>query len=290
MVLQEMANLRGGNYEKQARDAFHRLEKFGVARHGSKDNFTHSLGLASKREGYLRDTQNFATENKLTGKLNQIMSNKTILDKFLEKRMETLGATSSENYLRGYSSMLEGLKQANVNIGIDRSYFDNKVSQIVKDTTIKIGRSIENVDKVIEKLYNTRYESGVLAQVQHELAFRTSEAIEFLKNSEKYINDNIISGVVGKGNHVYANKLLSNDLKSKIDVVQKVPHEDTYRSDFKKATEGEHIPHDFRFSYARFELEKKLSEGVDYQRAMKEISTELNHVSPERTRYYLARA
>ena len=77
-----MANLRGNGFEKQAKDAFHRLERFGVARHGTKDNLTHSVGLAHKREGYLRDIQQFSSENKLTGKLNQIMSNPTIMDKF----------------------------------------------------------------------------------------------------------------------------------------------------------------------------------------------------------------
>lgn len=285
-----MSNLRGGSYEKQARDAFHRLEKFGVARHGSKDNFTHSLGLAHKREAYLRDIQNYATENKLTGKLNQIMSNKTVMDKFFNERMKNLSPVTQENYLRGYSSMLEGLKQANISIGIDKSYFDNKVAKIVKDTTIKTGRAIENVDKVIEKIYNTRYESGVIAQVQYELAFRTSEAIELVRNNEKYISGNTITGVAGKGNHIYVDKYISDELKSKIEAVEKVPHEDTYRSDFKKSNDGQHIPHDLRFTFAKENFEAKIANGVAYKEAMKQVSTELNHVSAERTRYYLARA
>ena len=114
-----MANLRGGSFEKQVKDAFHRLEKFGVSRHGNKDNMTHSVGLAHKREGYLRDIQNYATEQKLTGKLNEIMSNKTVMDRFLAERTKNLSPVSTENYLRGYSSMLQGLKQANISIGID---------------------------------------------------------------------------------------------------------------------------------------------------------------------------
>lgn len=289
-----MANLRGdgstGNFDKQILDAFHRIEKLGVARYGTKDNFTHSVGLAKKREGYLRDIQKFATSNKLTGKLNQIMSNETVMDKFLKERMENLSPVSQENYLRGYSSMLEGLKQANVSIGIGKDYFDKKVAQITKDTTIVTGRAIKNVDQVIEKLYANRYESGVIAQLQHQLGFRTSEAIELVKNYEKYISLNTISGVVGKGNHIYADKYISDELKAKIEAVEKVPHEDTYRSDFKEATNGDHIPHDLRFTYAKQSFEEKLARsGIEYKEAMRQVSTELNHVSAERTRYYLAR-
>lgn len=290
MVLREMASLRGKNFETQIKDSFHRLEKLGVSRHGTKDNFTHSVGLAKKREGYLRDIKEFATKNNLTGKLNQIMSNETVMDKFFKERTKDLSPVSQENYLRGYSSMLEGLKQANVSIGIDRSYFDNKVAQIIKDTTIVTGRAVQNVDQVIDKLYSNRYESGVLAQVQQQLGFRTAEAIELVKNSEKYISGNTISGVVGKGNHIYVDKYISDELKAKIEAVDKVPHEDTYRADFKEATNVDHIPHDLRFTYAKQSFEEKISNGMEYKQAMKEVSVQLNHVSAERTRYYLVRA
>ena len=37
-----MANLKGGTFEKQIKDAFHRLEAFGVGRVGKNDNLTHS--------------------------------------------------------------------------------------------------------------------------------------------------------------------------------------------------------------------------------------------------------
>ena len=285
-----MANLRGGTFEKQAKDAFHRLESFGIGRHGNKDNMTHSLGLAHKREMYLKDIHKYSTEQKLTGKLNEIMSNKTVMDKFLAERTKNLSPTSTENYLRGYSSMLQGLKQANVTINIDKSYLDKKVSQIIKNTTIKTGRSIQNVNKLVEKLYKTRYGSGVIGQVQRDLGFRTSEAIELVKNHEKYISENTVSNIVGKGNHIYADKTISNDLKMKIEAVVKVPHEDTYRSDFKEVTNEEHIPHDLRFTFAKEQMEKNVAGGIAYENSLKLVSVALNHVSKERTLYYLARA
>ena len=54
-----MANLKGGNFEKQIKDAFHRLEAFGVGRVGKNDNLTHSDKLAEKREMYLTDVSKF---------------------------------------------------------------------------------------------------------------------------------------------------------------------------------------------------------------------------------------
>ncbi|MCB4766584.1 MAG: hypothetical protein LGB66_05310 [Sulfurovum sp.] len=96
--------------------------------------------------------------------------------------------------------------------------------------------------------------------------------------------------MVGKGNHVYADKTISNKLKMKIESVEKVPHEDTYRSDFKEVTNGEHIPHDMRFTYTKEQFENKIANGVQYKTALKEISIALNHVSAERTLYYLVRA
>ncbi len=83
---------------------------------------------------------------------------------------------------------------------------------------------------------------------------------------------------------------MSADLKLKLELVEKVSHEETYRSHFKRATEGKHIPHDMRFTYAKVNFEAKIASGIEYTESMKQVSTELNHVSAERTRYYLARA
>ena len=76
-----------------------------------------------------------------------------------------------------------------------------------------------------------RFESGVIAQTMIELGFRTqatSEAIELVRHSEKYTSGNTLSGVVGKGNHIYTDNHVSSDLK----LIKKVLHEDTYRSHF----------------------------------------------------------
>ena len=120
-----MANLKGGTFDKQVKDAFHRLEAFGKGRHGSSDHLTHSDGLAAKREMYLNDYKEFAQENGMNEKLNQTMTDANI-STFLNQRLEGLKHSTQENYIRGFSSMLKGLQESNIKIDCQSSVFDNK--------------------------------------------------------------------------------------------------------------------------------------------------------------------
>ena len=174
-----MANLKGGSFEKQIKDAFHRLEAFGVGRVQKNDNLTHSDKLAEKREMYLKDVSNFFQSQSLEGKLNNLFT-KDNLDKFFNDRLEDLAAKTQENYLRGFSSMLKGLEQQNIYIPLhyeDKSFFDDKVS-LLKDQaeTIIENRYIDNVNDLISNLYEDRAISGLIAQTQYELSIRQSEA------------------------------------------------------------------------------------------------------------------
>ncbi|MDN5100343.1 hypothetical protein O8C83_05865 [Aliarcobacter butzleri] len=164
-----MANLKGGggNYQKQIKDAFHRLEAFGVARVGKNDNLTHSDKLAEKRLMYLKDIADYFTSQNLTDKLNTLFT-KDNLDKFFNQRLEDLSIKTQENYLRGFSSMLKGLEQQNIYIPLhyeDTAFFDDRVKTI-KDQyeTIIENRYIDNVDLVIQNLYEDRAISGLIAQ------------------------------------------------------------------------------------------------------------------------------
>lgn len=84
-----MANLKGGSFEKQIKDAFHRLEAFGVGRVDKNDNLTHSDKLAEKREMYLKDISDYFTSQNLNDKLNTLLT-KDNLDKFFNQRLEDL--------------------------------------------------------------------------------------------------------------------------------------------------------------------------------------------------------
>jgi hypothetical protein len=129
-----MANLKGGNFQKQIKDAFHRLESFGVGRVGKNDNLTHSDKLGKKRLMYLKDISNYFTSQNFNDKLNTLFT-KDKLDKFFNERFENLSIKTQENYLRGFSSMLKGLEQQNIYIPLhyeDKDFFDYRVG-ILKD-------------------------------------------------------------------------------------------------------------------------------------------------------------
>ena len=294
-----MANLKGGlgadgSYYKNVKDAFFRLCAFKQGRHGKDDHLTHSDGLAKKREMYLNDYKNFAESNGFTEKLNQTMTNENI-SSFLNARVEGLASTTKIDYIRGVSSMLQGLREVNITVPVDRSVFDNHVSVIRANATneFRTGRAIDNTSSVMNNLYEKRFESGVLSEVQN-LGYRISESFEIVKNIGSYYNEDTgtLENIVGKGNHNYQARELEFEVGSalvaKIRACEKIPSQNTYRNDLKG--QGVEKSHDWRFTYAKEQLESKILDGISYNESMRQVSSELNHVSADRTRYYLVRA
>lgn len=285
-----MANLKGGSFEKQIKDAFHRLEAFGVGRVDKNDNLTHSDKLAEKREMYLKDISDYFTSQNLNDKLNTLLT-KDNLDKFFNQRLEDLSTKTQENYLRGFSSMLKGLEQQNIHIPLhyeDKSFFDDKVS-LLKDQaeTIIENRYIDNVNDLISNLYEDRAISGLIAQTQYELSIRQSEAFELIKNPSQYIENGVVSNLIGKGNHTYESKEISFELEQKLLNNQKqLISKSTYYEDLKKYNISSH---DFRFTSARDKFEEKINNGISEKEAKLQISSELNHKREEITDYYLNR-
>ncbi|MFX4277457.1 hypothetical protein ACOL3G_06200 [Aliarcobacter butzleri] len=285
-----MANLKGGNFEKQIKDAFHRLEAFGVGRVGKNDNLTHSDKLAEKREMYLKDISNYFTSQNLEGKLNNLLT-KDNLDKFFNQRLEDLSIKTQENYLRGFSSMLKGLEQQNIYIPIhyeDKDFFDNRVSILKDQAEIIIeNRYIDNVENIIQNLYEDRTISGLIAQTQYELSIRQVEAFELIKNPHKYIENGRVENLIGKGNHTYEPKEISFELEQKIlNNQEELISKTTYYNDLQKYDISSH---DFRFTSARDKYEEKINSGISEKEAKLEISEILNHKREEITDYYLKR-
>ena len=285
-----MANLKGGSFEKQIKDAFHRLEAFGVGRVGKNDNLTHSDKLAEKREMYLKDITSFFKSQNLNDKLNTLFT-KQNLDNFFNERLKNLSSKTSENYLRGFSSMIKGLEQQNIYIPLhleDKSFFDDRVKIVKSEANIIIeNRYIENVNNVIKNLYENRAISGLIAQTQYELSIRQSEAFELVKNPNKYLDNGYIVDLVGKGNHKYMAKEISFELEQKLlnnsyDLIDK----STYHSDLKNYNISSH---DFRFTSARDRFEEKIKSGISEKEAKLQISQELNHKREAITDYYLKR-
>ena len=285
-----MANLKGGNFEKQMKDAFHRLEAFGVGRVGKSDNLTHSDKLAEKREMYLKDITSFFKSQNINNKLNTLFT-KQNLDNFFNERLENLSSKTKENYLRGFSSMLKGLEQQNIYIPLhleDKSFFDDRVKIVKSGADIIIeNRYINNVNDVIKNLYADRAISGLIAQTQYELSIRQSEAFELVKNPNKYLDNGYIVDLVGKGNHKYMAKEISFELEQKLlnnsyDLIDK----STYYNDLQKYDISSH---DFRFTSARDKFEDILKNGISEKEAKVKVSQELNHKREAITDYYLRR-
>ena len=285
-----MANLKGGTFEKQVKDAFHRLESFGVGRVGKSDNLTHSDKLAEKREMYLKDITSFFKSQNINNKLNTLFT-KQNLDNFFNERLKNLSSKTSENYLRGFSSMLKGLEQQNIYIPLhleDKSFFDDRVKIVKSEANIIIeNRYIENVNNVIKNLYENRAISGLIAQTQYELSIRQSEAFELVKNPTLYLDSGYVVNLVGKGNHRYEDKEISFELEQKLlnnsyDLIDK----STYHSDLKNYNISSH---DFRFTSARDRFEEKIKSGISEKEAKLQISQELNHKREAITDYYLKR-
>ena len=285
-----MANLKGGTFEKQVKDAFHRLESFGVGRVGKSDNLTHSDKLAEKREMYLKDITSFFKSQNINNKLNTLFT-KQNLDNFFNERLKNLSSKTSENYLRGFSSMIKGLEQQNIYIPLhleDKSFFDDRVKIVKSEANIIIeNRYIENVNNVIKNLYENRAISGLIAQTQYELSIRQSEAFELVKNPNKYLDNGYIVDLVGKGNHKYMAKEISFELEQKLlnnsyDLIDK----STYYNDLQAYNISSH---DFRFTAARDKFEKKLKNGISEKEAKLKVSEELNHKREAITDYYLKR-
>ena len=291
-----MANLRGGTFQKQVKDAFYRTLAFKESRHMKEDNLTHSLAVADKRQMYLRDFKEYLEQKGITqGKINQYMDQETIRD-FLEQRTMELSPKSALDYTTGFNSLLKGLEQANITIPANPNQndflqdFREVFREEMKELEIEQGRYIENVEQKLDELKEIRYESYVIAKIQSETGLRVAEAMEVARNFEKYYNpeNNTLEGVIGKGNHEYAPKEISYQLATEIQKMENIPHYNTYNRDLKEV--GINRSHNFRVTYAKNLLQHKLERGTSYKEALKEVSQEINHHRPEMTEYYLARA
>lgn len=283
-----MANLKGASFEKQVKDIHHRLSAFGEKRHGRTDKQTHSKALSIKRAEMSKSFANFCTNKGLEGKLNEHMNNETVKE-FLDHRTQDLSKSSCENYIRAFSSMLEGLENSNVDMLVTKEVFEEKMLEIreIPDINPIEKRAINQADKLIDSLYEKSYETAVIAQTQLELGFRVSEAFEVVKNIDKYYNNGKLIVVIGKGNHKYPPKDITSSLFERIKLANNLPTQRTYANHLKAY---DVTPHDFRYTFVKNEVEKRLELGQEYKQILSDISKEINHSREEMTNYYLKRA
>jgi len=275
-----MANLKGGSYEKQIRDASMRMNKIGDRKeNGSKGS--HSIRTHENRKSMLNDFSKYASKNNLDKKLNEAMT-KDNINSFFNERLGGLSAVTQENYIRSFGSMVESLKDNNISVSSSSSDFNERVHELKSnDSSIAdTNRAINNTNEVINNLNDKNFSHAVVAEVQLELGLRVSEAVEVVNNLDSYLNErnNTLEGIVGKGGREYIPKDITQDLVAKIELADTVDKR-AYQADLQ---ELDIKSHDFRYTFAKEKNEEGMSNA--------EISLELNHNREEITNYYLSRA
>jgi len=288
-----MANLRGGTFEKQVKDAVHRLEKFRNSRHNKQVNGFVSVKRLNMAKTMLNKFSNYLQEQGISsGKLNTYMSDTNIVKDFLDKEVLSKSIDTAKEYTSLFNKTLEYLKENNVKI-------NDESIKIVKETynelrefrnDFETGRYIDNAETKINEVYGASFETGVIAEIQLETGLRISEAFELAKNFDNYYNNGEITGLIGKANHEYEPKGISYDLANKIELIQnkELLSKNSYRDYLKDA--GIEKSHDLRITYAKNLYNTLKGQGYTEKEALKEVSRELNHTREQITKYYLARA
>ena len=290
-----MANLKGNSFEKQVRDANFRLAAFKEKRNGTNSNRTHSDATRIKRDSYFKDFKEFAEKQELEGKLNKLITEEN-MSSFLEQRLESISSFSAqEDYIRGWSGLIQGLEQSNITVNLDRGFINEMVSSY-KEDAIERGETFGEPKPITTEFHPTevigelKYPLNVIAQVQYETGFRVSEAYTLINNLEKHLDELKIQGIKGKGGQAYQSKIISLELKLmllKSQVQQKkLPVQSTYYRHLQKFNMASH---DLRAFYTKELYEKKLEDGMTHKEACQFVSKEINHHRIQITEYYLAK-
>jgi len=296
-----MANLRGSSFDKQIKDAVHRIAKLGTSRHNKSVNGFVSINRLNQAKTMLNKFANYLRNEGITsGKLNEYLSNQAIVRNFAETHIlnENYAPSTVQEYASLFAKTLENLAENNVSIHKEVIEYAkelyNEAKQNFNADSYDTGRYVSELNNKLDALYEKNFASAVIAEVQASLGFRISEAHELVKNFQDYYNPqtNTVEHIIGKGNHEYQPKEISYDLVQKIEALHQnhahIPSQNAYREDLKDI--GIPKSHDLRITYAKNLYDHLKDRGYTEREALKEVSKELNHHRIEVTRYYLARA
>ena len=285
-----MANLKGSDFQKQIRDARIRTDARGQKKADIQGkNFARSHVIVQTRESQLQDFANFLQNQGISeGKLNQHMTSKN-LENFFKERVSELAESSANTYISGFNGLLKGLQNANITINVNHDSIakscTKELQKNIKERPIKVGRYISK-SEFIQNIQKLPTHLQPMARLQYQQGFRIAEALKIAKNPEKYIKNNKIVGVQGKGGRTYKPKRISpqmkNDLKKSIKI-SKSGYQKAINRAFNKSN------HDLRLSYAKNQVEQITKEGNSLLTALRSTAEELNHSRLEITRYYLDR-
>lgn len=299
-----MANLKGNSkdFNKQIKAVNHLLAAFSQRHHGSNSHKTFSDATRVKRDKYLKDFKEHLEDKAINeGKLNELMTEVNLTELF-ESKLDGLTLSAQEDYIRGWSGMIQGLQESNITIDIRSEFFaeaiDNNAPYAVDSRFTPIDPSINPMD-IVAQLPES---SAALAQLQYETGYRVSEAYDAIDRLETVLHGLRIMPISGKGGQYYHEKIISIELrlmllKLKRDQV-KLPHQSTY---YRHLQRFGMRSHDFRTFYAKELFESTLEElkrndpsnsGSGNSSSLEKaaasiVSKAINHHRTEVTFYYL---
>ncbi len=294
-----MANLKGGyskekGFAAQIKDIHHRLSAFGEKRFGKESHLTHSYALSKKRAEFSKSFAKFIKDKNLDGKLNHHMTDKNI-KQFLEQRIanSNYSQKTAINYISSFGSMIQGLKEKNIDIDFNKKIISDLVKNIKETKSkseIRTNRAIQNVDQVIKDIKDISFTASVIFEVQL-LGYRLAEAFNICSDVTKYFNpvNSTLESVTGKGNHTYEPKPIKDSLVNRIKSIDKMISKKTYHNILSRFGIKSH---DARYTFAKTEFNRKIANGENYQQILKDIAVGLNHTQnrSSMTRYYLSMA
>ena len=236
-----MANLKGSSFEKQIRDAKIRLDMRGVKKENYKgQHLSHGTATYYNRITKMNDFVKYLKEKGINdGKLNQHINDQN-LQNFLIERTKNIKETSAETYIRDFNGLLKGLKSANISIKAEHDRIANNLvkplKKIQKDRYISKAEFQQNIQKLPSHMQP-------IANLQYRYGFRVEEALSIVRNPEKYIKNNKIMGVRGKGGRIYKQKRISQSMKKDLQKAIKIG-KSTYQKAVNKAFKT--FNHNFR--------------------------------------------
>lgn len=288
-----MSNLKGSDHTKNIKNAMIRLTKMGSSKRDcEKENQTHSLNMQKTRQSLLNNFKSYLEQRGLIDKkLNEYMDNKTVSE-FLKTKTESLSVKSAETVIRGFGALINGLKETGVSIALEKETINTLVKDIKEDykptPPSEISKSFNDVNGVVEKLYEKSFEYGVLGELLKETGLRHSEAVSVLENPQKHILLNTLHSIQGKGGFIYKDKQINESLVSRIYQAENIPNHKSFYNAINSIESGK-SSHSFRYSYVKEQLQLKLTQNIPYKVALAQISKEINHHRTHITKYYLNR-
>ncbi len=289
-----MANLKGADFEKQLRDVKIRLCAIGIKRQGmaKNDGLAHSYRVLDARMQYLKRFANFLSSNNFYGKLNKGITVENLTSFFITIIVK-MSDRSREMLFSSFSGIIKGLRAKNISIDerVDYYFFQRLKDQYAarpNDKNFSKDRYL-NPDTFVDILSRIKDRSVPIALLQYYCGFRASEAVAIAKKPEKYIQDNQIVGVRGKGGQEYICKQIDQIVITKLleSNYEKVSAS-TYYKDLSFVLTNNRA-HDFRLSFAINLYSKLINLGIPEKEANLKVSKEMNHHRIEMSLYYLKR-